>query len=122
MRQAILSGLLLGILHGLTQPVHANVTPSFTRGTMTSNTDSTTTVTETYFIVEYSTGSSYTMTGTNITWEGTPTVDTEYTQVVPGLATQFSESYLGPGISKETQLTRTTTVTSITNSVSVFTQ
>ena len=122
MRQAILTGLLLGIIHGLTQPVHANVTPSFTRGTMTSNTESTTTVTETYNIVEYSTGTSYTMSGTNITWEGTPTVDTEYTQLVPGLSTQFSESYLGPGVSKETQLTRTTTITSITNSVSVFTQ
>ena len=122
MRQAIFTGLLLGIIHGLAQPVHANVTPSFTRGTMTSNMESTTTVTETYFIVEYSTGSSYTMSGTNIKWEGTPTVDTEYTQVVPGLATQFSESYLGPGVSKETNLTRTTTITSVTNSVSVFTQ
>ena len=123
MRDAILAGLFLGIIHGMTLPANANsVTPSFTRGTMTSNTDSTTTVTETYNIVEYSTGSSYTMSGTNITWEGTPARGVEYTQVIPGAATQFSETWLGPGVSKETQLTRTTTVTSVTNSVSVFTQ
>ena len=98
------------------------VTPSFTRGTQNSRTESTTTVTETYEIVEFSTGTSYTMTGQNITWEGNPGVDTNYSQLVPGAATQFSETVLGPGISSTTNFTRTTTIESVTTSISVFTQ
>ena len=120
-RDAIIAGLLLGIAHGMSSPANA-MTPSFTRGTMNSRTESTTTVTETYEIVEYSTGSSYTMSGTNIRWNGTPGVDTVYTQIEPGAATQFSETYLGPGISSTTNFTRTTEIQSLTTSVSVFTQ
>ena len=102
-------------------PVQA-MTPSFTRGTQNSRTESTTTVTETYEIVEYSTGTSYTMSGTNITWNGNPGVDTSYSQLVPGAATQFSETVLGPGVSSTTSFTRTTVIDSVTTSVSVFTQ
>ena len=98
------------------------MTPSFTRGTQNSRTESTTTVTETYEIVEYSTGSSYTMSGTNIQWQGQPGLDANYSQIVPGAATQFSETYLGPGISSTTNFTRTTTIDSVTTSISVFTQ
>ena len=101
---------------------HANTVPNFTRGTMTSHTESSSTVTETYRIVEHSTATSYTMTGTNIQWTGTPGLGTNYTQVDPGAATQFSETYLGPGIASVTDMTRTTTVTSVTDSISVFTQ
>jgi len=119
LRDAIIAGLLLGTLHGATANA---MTPSFTRGTQNSRTESTTTVTETYEIVEYSTGSSYTMSGTNIQWEGQPGVDTVYTQIIPGAATQFSETILGPGVSSETSFTRTTVVDSVTTSVSVFTQ
>ena len=39
MKEAILWGLLLGVLHGATANANT-VTPSFTRGTMTSTTDS----------------------------------------------------------------------------------
>ena len=102
-------------------PAHA-MTPSFTRGTQTSRTESTTTVAETYNIVEYSTGTSYTMSGTNIQWSGQPGPNANYTQIIPGGATQFSETLLGPGISTETNFTRTTTIESVTNSISVFTQ
>ena len=119
LRDAIIAGLLLGTLHGATANA---MTPSFTRGTQNSRTESTTTVTETYEIVEYSTGTSYTMSGTNITWTGNPGVDTNYRQLVPGAATQFSETVLGPGISSTTNFTRTTTVESVTTSTSVFTQ
>ena len=122
MKRALLWGTLLGVLHGVAQPALANTTPSFTRGTMTSNTTSTVTVTEAYLITEYSTATSYTMSGTNITWEGTPGLGVNYQQVTPGASTQFSETYLGPGISSITELTRTTVTDSITNSVSVFTQ
>ena len=98
------------------------MTPSFTRGTQTSRTESTTTVAETYEIVEYSTGTSYTMSGTNIQWSGQPGPNANYTQIIPGGATQFSETLLGPGISTETNFTRETVIESVTNSISVFTQ
>ena len=103
-------------------PALASTAPTFTRGTMTSRTESFTRVSETYNIVEYSTGSSYTMTGTNVQWQGKPQLGTVYTQVIPGCATQFTESYLGPGLASETNFTRVTEITSVTDSVSVFTQ
>jgi hypothetical protein len=114
--------LLFVILFLVGAPAGASSVPTFTRGTMTSTTTSFTTVTETYNIVEYSTGSSYSMSGTNITVPGTPNVNTNYSQTVPGASTQFSESYLGPGISRVTNFTRTTTIDSVTESLSVFTQ
>ena len=102
-------------------PAHA-MTPSFTRGTQTSRTESTTTVTEAYEIVEYSTGSSYTMSGTNIQWSGQPGPNANYTMIVPGAATQFSETLLEPGVSSTTNFTRETVIDSVTTSTSVFTQ
>ena len=113
--------LILLLLLACAAPAQA-VTPSFTRGTQNSRTESTTTVTETYEIVEYSTGTSYTMTGTNVRWEGQPGLDAVYSQIEPGAATQFSETYLGPGVSSTTNFTRTTTIESVTTSISVFTQ
>ena len=121
LRDALIAGALLGLIHGAVQPAHS-MTPSFTRGTQNSRTESTTTVTETYEIVDYSTATSYTMSGTNITWSGNPGVDTDYSQLIPGAATQFSETILGPGISQTTSFTRTTVIDSVTTSVSVFTQ
>ena len=115
--------LLFVILFAVGLPAGASSVPTFTRGTMTSTTTSFTTVTETYNIVEYTTGTSYSMTGQNITVRGQPGMNCNcYSQTVPGGATQFSESYLGPGISSVTNLTRTTTVDSQTQSLSVFTQ
>ena len=112
---------LLLFLLACAAPAQA-MTPSFTRGTQNSRTESTTTVTETYEVIEYSTGTSYTMSGTNIQWSGNPGLDTNYSQMVPGAATQFSETVLGPGISQTSNFTRTTVIDSITTSVSVFTQ
>ena len=113
---------LFVILFMVGLPAGASSVPTFTRGTMSSTTTSFTTITETYNIVEYSTGSSYTMTGTNITVTGKPGLDATYTQTIPGLPTQFSESNLQPGIASVTNLTRTTTRDSTTTSLSVFTQ
>ena len=121
LRNAIIAGLLFGMAHGMAAKSNT-VTPSFTRGTMTSRAESTTTVVEAYEITEYSTGTSYTMSGTNIQWQGTPGPGVNYTQVTPGAATQFSESYLGPGIASTTSMTRTTTIDSVVTSQSVFTQ
>ena len=113
-------GLILGSLHGVAQA--APVSPSFTTGTVTSHTESTTTVTESIRQIDYMTGSQYTVSGTNISWDGPPVPGANYTQVVPGQAFQFSESYLGPGESRLTEIDRTTTSLSVTDSVSVFTQ
>ena len=120
---AIVLGGLLGVLHGFSQPVHAaSVIPNFTRGTVTSETQTNTTVVETIRQIEYTTGESYTVSGTNINIPTNPGPDTVYTQIDPGAPFQFSETYLGPGIATETQIDRTTTTESFTTSISVFTQ
>jgi len=98
------------------------VVPNFTRGTITAETTSTTKIIETIRQVEYTTGTSYTVTGTNINFTGTPAPGNSYTLTTPGAPFQFSETYLGPGISKETWIDRTTETESKTNSISVFTQ
>jgi len=123
MRDTLIAGFLLGILHGLFQPAHsASVVPNFTRGTVTSETTSSTTVTEIIKQIEYSTGTSYTVTGSNINIPKNPFPGANYTIVNPGEAFQFSETVLGPGIAKETHIERTTTTDSFTTSISVFTQ
>ena len=118
--KAVAACLLLSAFHGTAHA--AAVTPSFTTGTVTSHTETTTTVTETIRQVDYSTGSSYTVTGINVTWDGPPRKGANYRIHTPGGAFQFSESYLGPGLSRETEITRSTSVFSVTDSVSVFTQ
>ena len=98
------------------------VTPSFSTGTVTSHTESTTTVNETIKQIDYHVGTSYTASGTNITFPGKPGVDCPYTLMVQGGAFQFSETYFGPGVSRETYIERTTVVESVTDSMSVFSQ
>jgi len=106
-----------------TTPVYAEaVVPNFTRGTITATTETQTKVIETIRQVEYTTGTSYTVTGTNINIPGTPAPGASYTIVNQGAPFQFSETYLGPGVAKETWIDRTTESNSVTNSVSVFTQ
>jgi hypothetical protein len=104
-------------------PAMANtVVPNFTRGTITATTESTSKVMETIRQVEYTTGTSYTVTGTNINIPGTPKQGASYSVMTQGAPFQFSETYLGPGVAKETWIDRTTETQSTTNSVSVFTQ
>jgi len=104
-------------------PAIANtVVPNFTRGTITATTESTTKIIETIRQVEYTTGTSYTVTGTNINIPGTPQQGANYSIMTQGAPFQFSETYLGPGVAKETWIDRTTETQSTTNSVSVFTQ
>ena len=67
LKEAISLGGLLGILHGLLQPVGAvPVVPNFTQGSMTSHTETTSKVTETINTIDYNTGWQYTITGTNV--------------------------------------------------------
>ena len=68
------------------------------------------------------TGSSYTVSGTNVSWDGPPAPGANYAVVVPGNAFQFTETFLQPGESRVTEITRTTEIFSVTDSVSVFTQ
>ena len=118
---AFILGGLLGVLHGFSQPVNA-ATPAFTRGTVTSDTTSTTTVVESIRQIDYTTGESYTVSGSNIIFPDNPGPDSVYSIQNQGQPFQFSETYLGPGIATETTIDRTTTIESFTTSVSVFTQ
>ena len=116
----ILAGLFL---LGFSYPALAeSVVPNFTRGTINATTESTTRIVETIRQVEYSTGTSYTVTGTNINIPGTPSPGANYTIIDQGAPFQFSETYLGTGLAKETWIDRTTETNSTTTSISVFTQ
>ena len=125
------------------------VVPNFTQGSMTSHTETTSTVTETINSIDYNTGYQYVVTGTNIEASGnlspTGTGSINATQVTldgvtstwnglnlenrpgfsittPGAAFQFTESYQGPGLSNHTIIQRTTTINSVTDTTSTFTQ
>ena len=107
----------------ITTPAYAeSVVPNFTRGTITATTESQTKIIEAIRQVEYTTGTSYTVTGTNINIPGTPAPGMNYSIQTQGAPFQFSETYLGPGVAKETWIDRTTETKSTTNSISVFTQ
>ena len=125
------------------------VVPNFTQGSMTSHTETTSTVTETINSMDYNTGWQYVVTGTNVesngnltptgansinatqvtldgvtsTWNGLNLTDRpDFTIVTPGAAFQFTESYQGPGLSNHTVIQRTTTINSVTDTTSTFTQ
>ena len=144
----ILTVLLL--LSGSTGVARAvPVVPNFTQGSMTSHTETTSTVTETINSMDYNTGWQYVVTGTNVesngnltptgadsinatqvtldgvtsTWNGLNLTDRpEFSIVTPGAAFQFTESYQGPGLSNHTVIQRTTTINSVTDTTSTFTQ
>ena len=147
LKEAIGLGGLLGILHGLFQPVGAvPVVPNFTQGSMTSHTETTSKVTETINTIDYNTGWQYTVTGTNVNHDGlsispgtTPEskviegVNSTWTNlnvnnkpnwniVNPGEAFQFTETYQGPGLSNQTIIQRTTEIQSVTDTTSIFSQ
>ena len=143
----ILTVLLL--LSGTGSARAVPVVPNFTQGSMTSHTETTSTVTETINSMDYNTGWQYVVTGTNVesngnltptgadsinatqvtldgvtsTWNGLNLQDRpEFSIVTPGAAFQFTESYQGPGLSNHTVIQRTTTINSVTDTTSTFTQ
>ena len=119
MKHILASICLLGFsLPSLAAPV----TPNFTSGTVTSHTESTTTVNEIIRQQDFQTGFSYTVTGTNINIPSAPSLGTKYSIINQGQSFQFSETYMGPGLIKDTTVNRTTTIQSVTDSMSVFTQ
>ena len=119
------------------------VVPNFTQGSMTSHTETTSKVTETINSMDYNTGYQYSATGSGITasgnlspgtgssnvtidgvtssWTGITSKPT-FTQTTPGAAFQFTETYSGPGLSNHTIIQRTTEVTSVTDTTSIFSQ
>ena len=147
MKRSILTVLLL--LSGTGAARAVPVVPNFTQGSMTSHTETTSTVTETINSMDYNTGCQYVVTGSNVessgnltptgagsinatqvtldgvtsTWNGLNLTDRpDFSLVTPGAAFQFTESYQGPGLSNHTVIQRTTTINSVTDTTSTFTQ
>ena len=125
------------------------VVPNFTQGSMTSNTTTTSTTVETINSMDYNTGWQYTVTGSGVvadgeliptgsnsisstqitldgvtsTWNGLNLEERpNFTMQTPGGAFQFTETYHGPGLSNHTIIQRTTTINSVTDTTSTFTQ
>ena len=122
------------------------VVPNFTQGSMTSNTETTSTVTETINSMNYDTGYQYVVTGTNVNMDGTslsPTANLTTENTIEGVTStwtgldlntkpnftvstngagsfQFTESYSGPGLKTQTVIQRTTEIQSVTNTTSTF--
>ena len=121
------------------------VVPNFTQGSMTSNTETTSTVTETINSMSYDTGYQHVITGTNIshggntissptttgnsntlngvtsTWTGLDLQQKpNFTITNSGQPFQFTETYSGPGLKNHTIINRTTTIQSVTNTTSTF--
>ena len=132
----------LGVL--ASAPVYAvPVVPNFTQGSMTSNTQTTSKVTETINSMDYNTGYQFSVTGSGVTasgnlspsttdanvtingvtstWTGIDTKPT-FTQTTPGAAFQFTETYQAPGLSNHTIIQRVTELTSVTDTTSIFSQ
>ena len=119
------------------------VVPNFTQGSMTSHTETTSTVVETINSMDYNTGYQYTATGSGVTangnlspgtgansvsingvtsqWTGVSSKPT-YVQTNPGAPFQFTETYKGPGLSNHTIIQRETTIQSVTDTTSIFQQ
>ena len=135
------------------------VVPNFQQGSMTSHTETESTVTETINSIDYRTGWEYSVTGVGVDNNGealnpnvntttvqvAPTVGTEesgataaavtssfdaldfsaqnnFTIHEPGAAFQFTQTYSRPGMTNQTVIQRVTTIQSVTDTTSTFTQ
>jgi len=142
--------LLLIAMGGINPVIAVPVVPNFTQGSMTSHTETTSTVVETINSMDYATGWTYSVSGTGIeldsgtnvvpdatttqsntingvtsTWTGLDLSSTnkpDWKQTVPGAAFQMTEHYAGPGLQTHTIIQRTQTVTSVTDTTSIFQQ
>ena len=145
MKKVFVLTVVATVLASARTAIAVPVVPNFTQGSMTSNTETTSTVSETINSMNYDTGYQYVITGTNIqhdgntisapntdqnsntingvtsTWTGLDhTQKPNFTLVTPGEPFQFTESYSGPGLSNHTIIQRTTTIQSVTNTTSTF--
>ena len=124
------------------------VVPNFTQGSMTSVTTQTVTTNETINSMDYATGWTYSVSGSGVEMESGTTISPDVTsthsntvdgvtttwtgldlstqnkpnwkQSQPGAAFQFTEHYSGPGLQTHTIIQRETTVQSVTESTSIF--
>ena len=145
MKKIFVLTVVASVLASVRTAIAVPVVPNFTQGAMTSTTETTSTVTETVNSMNYDTGYQYVITGTNIEMGGesispTSNLTTEntiegvtstwtgldlsskptFTLKTPGAAFQFTESYSGPGLKTQTIIQRTTTIQSVTNTTSTF--
>ena len=145
MKRLLVLSAVATVLASAKTAIAVPVVPNFTQGSMTSNTETTSTVTETINSMSYKTGYDYVISGTNIehdgntisapsstgnsntlngvtsTWTGLDLEDKpNFTISNQGGAFQFTESYTGPGLSNHTIIQRETTINSVTNTTSVF--
>ena len=134
------------------------VVPNFQQGSMTSHTETESTITETINSIDYRTGWEYSVTGTGVSNGDTPlnppvntstvTVNptvgagenavtgsvtssydaldfanqAQFTQTNPGAAFQFTQTYQGPGVTNQPLIQSVTTIQSVTDVTSTFTQ
>ena len=112
------------------------VVPNFTNGTLTSRTETTSKVSETIVSESFDTGFEYTASGVNVapdapinpaassTINGWTSLEKRpnWSIVKPGEAFQFVETFSGPGLSNITTIQRVTDITSVTDTVSTFSQ
>ena len=124
------------------------VVPNFTQGSMTSVTTQTVTTSETINSMDYATGWTYSVSGSGVEVDGGSTISPDvistqtntvdgvtstwtgldlstqtkpnWKQTTPGAAFQFTEHYSGPGLQTHTIIQRETTVQSVTESTSIF--
>ena len=141
--------VVVSALANVSTAMSVPVVPNFTQGSMTSTTTTTSTVTETINSMDYNTGWQYSVTGSGVAADGslTPTGSgsisntqitldgvtstwnglnleerPNFTMQTPGGSFQFTETYQGPGLSNHTIIQRTTTIQSVTDTTSTFTQ
>ena len=96
----LLRAIVVGAIALATAPTAINavpVVPNFTQGSMTSHTETTSTVSETINSMDYNTGYQYSVSGVNVQHDGT-------------------------GLSTHTVIQRTTTIQSVTDTTSIFSQ
>ena len=147
MKKVFVLTVVASVLASVRTAIAVPVVPNFTQGAMTSTTETTSTVTETINSMNYDTGYQYVITGTNVQMDGTslsPTANLTTENTIEGVtstwtgldlstkpnftladptglgAFQYTESYSGPGLKTQTIIQRTTTIESVTNTTSQF--
>ena len=138
---------LLPLLLLISSPAYSvPVVPNFSQGSMQSTTRTVSTVVESIVSKDYNTGHQYSINGSNLTVNGstispnsssvTGTIDGQsqtwtgldlstkpnVTITNGGQPFQYVETYRGPGLSNMTTINRTTTIESVTETTSVFSQ
>ena len=156
----LLASVVIVYLASARSAIAVPVVPNFQQGSMTSRTETQSTVQETINSIDYRTGWEYSVTGVGIengqnpvnpnvtnstvyvspgmtaangsgmvTSSLTSSFDSldlssqpNFTLKDPGGAFQFTQSYQGPGMTNQTIIQRTTTIQSVTDTTSTFTQ